>query len=260
MLFRKNIIKFVIIVATLGLLIFFNTLRVKLNDFILATSKPFLVFPHKVQDFLGWSWGALSKDEILQVLADNEKLRVSKFEYDRLEQEVISLKRILGFGDEKKIILRGARVLFHSYDLGKEFLIIDQGSEAFIARGSPVLDAYGVLVGFVNDVYGKSAKVEVASSPGVSFEAEVIPSKIRSLATGMGGLTLSLDLIPAGVVMRKGDFLVAIHKTTHSINNYLVGRVGLIKDKNAPFLEARASLLVRPEFLREVFVVVSTRL
>lgn len=197
-----------------------------------------------------------------------DKIKMLTFEEQKLEEENNRLRRALLFNKEPGLSMRGARVILYSRELGREYLIIDAGLNQGVLQDDWVINSERAFLGTVIEVGNSFSKISIASNPDSVFKAEVIPGNIPVISRGLGGRSLSLELIPKEAPIRRGDFVVATgwSKTTSPAPDLEPGRTGRfylilgevvnIEDsRNSLLKEARAVLLARPETLNEVFVV-----
>lgn len=225
-----------------------------LEEAVYWTLQPVMRNAKKLQGFAAALTSGVSGEEAEALRLENERLKVAVFEREALKEENATLRRALGFKETHDLEMEGARVRLFTKSLGKEFLIIDKGSEQGISEGGIVIDSEGVVVGVVKEAGRTYAKVSVAANPGLSFEVELIPGRAKALAKGIGNRTFSLELIPAGAPLRRGDF--AALATSGIPRPFLLGTVASVGARSsAAFQEARAVIIARPESLQNVFII-----
>ncbi len=137
-------------------------------------------------------FGGISRDDALGILRENQALKASLFEEEKLRDEVSRFHKALSFSEERKLTLLGARVLLFERDLGKEFFIIDRGKRTGVVENALALDENGMLVGVVVEANDGFSKVEIASNPGRTYEVGFFPGGGRALAKGIGGRSFSI--------------------------------------------------------------------
>ena len=265
---RKTFFKIVITVILFGVLIFFNNFWAikNIRNITVWIFEPLMGLAGATSKIFGGS--GLSREYALNLIQENHRLKTANLELEKLKEENSSLKKIFGFKEEQRISLRGADVILYAQEMGKELLIIDQGKKDGISEGDVVVDENKILVGFIREVGNDFSKVSIASNPGETFAAELLPGKVRVVAKGIGGRALSLEFIPADAVVRKGDFVtLASHGSTDarfptkSTYPFLLGEVvsNQLADTQV-FRLIKAAYLARPELLDKVFVVLSPAL
>ncbi|MBI3420702.1 MAG: rod shape-determining protein MreC [Candidatus Sungbacteria bacterium] len=194
-----------------------------------------------------------SAQQIDAMRQENERLSILVAQLQSMRRENEDLRAALDFKKRHSVGLQGADVLGRGNESGSEFLLIGQGQGAEVDKGALVVDAAGGLVGRVHESDSEFAKVIVASSPGQTFEASVIPIGIKTLARGIGGRTFSLELIPAHVSLRRGDF-VTIQTDARETPILLATVIATSTGGTSAFQEVKAILIARPELLDAVFV------
>ena len=175
------------------------------------------------------------------------------FELDRLRAENTRLKNLLGFKAEIKEVPRGARVLLYMQELGKEFLLIDQGMSSGIFEGMRVVDSQGFFVGTVRELGETTAKVVIGSNLQETHDGELLPLGVRVIVKGRGARTLALELVQSDLPVREGDFVTLFARDlSRSVMMAEVTRVR--REVSSAFQTVSAVLLARPDSLREVYL------
>lgn len=206
---------------------------------------------------LGAFTSGLPGEAIQELISENERLRAKEFYEEKLREENQSLQKVLGFKEAMQARLTGARVLLYTNESGRESLLVDQGADAGIKKGDIAIDDNQVLVGEVSETADRFSTVSIASNPAMRFPVTIIPTGAGALARGIGARTIALDLIPNETPIRRGDFVArSLSNITGRLHTVLVG---MVADEYAvssgAFVNARATLLARPELLDRVFVV-----
>ena len=240
-------------VILLGLLIFFNTSTVArlLHAQILNSMSPIV---RRLNMLRLWGNGStVSRGTDGGASVDQEKKRAGlNATIQELTKENDHLRSALGFKERNKIDLKGAMVLYYGRELGKEFLLIDQGGKDGVAKGDIVVDADGILVGAVKDVEDSFAKVGIAANADEVFDAQLLPAQVKAFAKGLGNRTFSLELLPQNAVIRTGDYVMARGDKA----SFLLGEVVRVETAGTgAFKEVRAVLASHPEREEEVFIV-----
>ena len=201
----------------------------------------------------------MGAEEARRLTEENQRLTAENFDYANLAREVESLEAALAFRDAAHQKLIGARVLAYTDEFGRESLLIDQGVDAGVKKGDVVVDAHKVLVGEVSDAGNNSSEVAVASNAGLTFSAILLPGGGNVLARGMGGRTLSIELIPRNTSIRRGDFVARATAGAGGRERSIAAGVivGEVSGAAGGFAAAHASLLARPETLDYVFIISS---
>lgn len=251
MISQKQFVKGLTAAILLGLLIFFSNVGVvrTIRGGILFIFRPLM----NLAEGLKSRSPQISKEFLPELINENQRLKAMVFDKERLEAENLILKKALGIKESIAPKMISARVLLHTQEFARELLIIDQGEQSGVAKGDLVVDANRLLVGVVAESESNISKVALATSPGQSFEAEILPLKIRVLAKGLGSRTFSLELIPSDAQIRKGDFVALAGRTSLLVGEVISSR----SVAGGVFQEARATLISRPEILGFVFIITS---
>lgn len=217
----------------------------------LAAIKPLIGIINQVRRIS--SRETLTGTEADSLIRENQRLKTENVEVKKLQAENEALKKVFSFRQDSGLTLKGARVLLHGREAGREFLLLDAGRNDGISQGDLVIDENRVFIGTVREAGDISAKVVVASSFGESIEVELLPSRLRVLAKGLGSHAFLLELIPADEIIRRGDaVLLASSKGRYP---FVIGEIVQEKPPSASaFYEVRAIHIARPEFLNQVFV------
>jgi len=235
-------------------LIFFNggTART-LNGAVIKAFTPFMNLSLQVSRFRGLVFGGLTAEEAKELILENQRFKARDFSVEKLKIENARLEKALGFKEKNKLNLAGARILMYSRELGKEFLLIDQGKESNIIVGDAVISHDNIFIGTIQESGNGFSKVKIASNREEALEGEVIPGETKVLIKGEGGRFFSFEFIPVESPIRRGDF-VAVRRGARKL--FLVGEITSIKKGgNTAFQEARGVSLISPESLQEIFVV-----
>lgn len=249
-LIRKNLLKIVPVLFLLGGMIFFSKFGL-IKSAREKTVKTFLLFFSAMRSPRLSS----SADGDREALLEEKDLQIRSLTFDlqKKERELSTIKTILGFKEESGVPLKGARVLFHGMEAGREFILIDQGSRQGVAIGALAVDDRHSLIGDVVETEDEYAKVDLASNPGKTFEVEIPRLNIRALVEGIGSRVFALKLIPRDVQIIKGDIVSLSAVQYRSI---LLGEVlSEPSESGGVFWNAKVISYARPEFTKIIFLI-----
>lgn len=180
-----------------------------------------------------------------------QELRLKLLSKDLLLKENKELKAILGRVSDQRAIL--ATVLSRPNNSPYDTLIIDIGKDKGIEKGDKVLVAGEIVVGTVGEVYARSSKVELYSSPGLTRDVVLGGSGIPATAKGKGVGNFEI-ILPRDVSVVLGDVV-----TIPDIDLTVLGSVLYIgKDPNSPFQTILVKSPVNFSELKWVEVVISS--
>jgi len=150
--------------------------------------------------------------------------RVYLIQSSVLQKENTELKTLL-LRHEKSGGVLGA-VLSKPYYSPYDTFVIDIGAVDGIEVGNIVLSGESLL-GIIDAIYKKTAKVKLFSSPRTEIEVIIGEEHIPALAHGLGGGSFQIKL-PHDIVVREGDAVFY-----PSLENFLIGVVEVVKSKQA---------------------------
>lgn len=233
---------------------------------------PFSYFLNKVATPV-WKTGNFIKNKtndlgyLLQskkrLLAENELLkeRLNEYEIQLLLQSVIldenkqlkeTLQRasdILADGEEFILAVILAKPNRSPYDT----LVIDLGRNSDIQKGDYVFARGDILIGQVEEVFSRSSKVKLFSTPGEKVDIVISGEDIYTTLIGRGGGNFEMTL-PRDVEIEEGTKVVL-----SGITPYLVATVGKINyDPRDTLQEILLTSPVNVQHLKFVQVLVST--
>jgi len=103
------------------------------------------------------------------------------------------------------------------------WLTIDQGLQAGIRPGMPVIVYGGVLIGRITDVYPKSARVMLLTNPESAVSAVTVTGGAQGVLRGEYGLGLLLDTVLQDASLQPADRLVTSGLGGEFPKNLLIG-------------------------------------
>lgn len=123
-----------------------------------------------------------------------------------IQKENEDLKALLGREEgENNLVL--AAVLVKPGISPFDVIIIDVGFDKGVKAGDRVLYEGSVAIGEVEEVYDKSSKIKMYSSPGEKFLTLVGDKSVQAEAEGLGGGNFSVKL-PRDIEVKEGDAAV----------------------------------------------------
>ncbi len=147
---------------------------------------------------------ALESSELSQLQAQLASTTALVADRNMLYQENLDLKARLGRDAGIQAIL--ADVLMRPPGTPYDTLLIDAGAAQGVATGQRVSAGGTTLIGTVTQVYATTARVELFSAPGQTYQAMLKGSVPLSVA-GQGGGSMMAE-VPAGTRAKPGDPVV----------------------------------------------------
>lgn len=120
-----------------------------------------------------------------------------------LEAENERLRRLLGAGESVGAPTLLARVLYESRDAFSRKLVLDQGQQAGVRPGQPVIDDRGV-VGQITRVFPLTSELTLLTDHDQSIAVQLLRNGLRGVVFGDGG-GLELRYMPVNVDVLEGD-------------------------------------------------------
>jgi len=126
------------------------------------------------------------------------------FTIKALEKENKTLRSLLGNTENKKIL---AGVIGRPGVLPYDLLMLDQGSNAGIAKGAPVFIGEDTIIGIIKSVTADTSLVEMITTDDFHSTVYIIGPDIYTNAVGIGGGQLRVG-VPQGITLQEGDLVV----------------------------------------------------
>lgn len=173
-----------------------------------------------------------------ELLAENKKLSAENDQLKSLSQAEKELRseneHLRGLSSGQAVAYRPilAKVLVRPNHLPYDELVIDMGTNAapWLKAGELVFADEKVLLGHVDAIDRRSAKIKLYSTGGMKIPVTVGQNAAPSIAEGLGAGNFSLTL-PRGIAIDIGDQV-----RTSIVGNYVLGYVAnIMKDPNDPF-------------------------
>ncbi len=191
---------------------------------------------------------------------ENAGLKAEQLRYSEILAENIRMRNLLKFKQGyTKFNLLGASVIARDYGTWMNTLMIDRGTDSGIKTYMPVIVPQGV-VGFVSEVYLKTARVQLVLDPRTTVGGIVQrpTSRVASMVSGNSGKqgVLSFINIAKEADVIKGDRVVTSGYGGVYPKGLLIGTVENVSDDlEKVSLDADIRPAVDFGHLEEVFVI-----
>ncbi len=155
-----------------------------------------------------------SLDTVEKLLNENAELKrqieenstnLSSIAY--IQKENSELRDMLGASSTTNFVV--APVIKRPPSLAYDEFVIDAGLDQGISTSSIIYAIGDVPLGKVINVFGKTSRVLLFSSPNVKHEVQIGPSYVGATATGRGGGQYEVEL-PRGLNVSVDDFVTAL--------------------------------------------------
>lgn len=253
---QKRIFTFALGCLLIFLILFFqNPLRSVFYGLSQPIQSQFFQLGKQSADFLK---GLFYFTEIVkvnqQLQQENIALLARLVETEELRKENQDLRAALGLGLGEQYKLLEADVF--SRDISQDFILINKGREQGLEPGMAVIDFYNVLIGRVDKVYQKQAKVILISNKAMKFSVEAEGKRIDGLAKGRGGGELILDLVPKETQLTPGALLTTAGFEDGLPRGRLVGKLTQVEKSDLfPFQKAKIEPLVEIDELSNLLII-----
>jgi len=151
---------------------------------------------------------------------------------------------------------KGAAVIGRDPSPFLRYIIINQGSNAGIRRGMPVVTHQG-LVGRVDAVISEAARIQLITDPASAINVRLKNSETEAILVGSITGDLSLDMISQDVTVEIGDVVLTSGLGGNYPPNIVVGQVVSVR-KRAYELFQQAAIQPVVDFSRLEIVLVIT--
>jgi rod shape-determining protein MreC len=145
-----------------------------------------------------------------RLVEENERLRRDAAEQAlraqqaaALEAENAQLRRLLGASESIGAPTLLARVLYESRDVFSRKLVLDQGQQAGVRPGQPVIDERGVL-GQITRVFPLTSELTLLTDRDQSIAVQLLRNGLRGVVFG-DGRALELRFMATNVDIQEGD-------------------------------------------------------
>jgi rod shape-determining protein MreC len=208
-----------------------------------------------------------SPGEVSQLRIENERL---KNENAQLRGQIIQLHEEQKGNEVLYALLRVARsrpdsnyvaamVVGRDANPFMRYILIDQGSDAGLRHGMPVLTAEG-LVGRIEAVTSNAARVQLITDPNSAVNVRLPGANTEAMLVGSVTGDLTIEMIPQGAQIQSGELILTSGLGGNYPSNILIGQVaGVRKLETALFQSASVQPAMDFQNLRAVLVVTDFR-
>ncbi len=176
---------------------------------------------------------------------ENTKLKLDVIDRNALNDENTKLKEIMSRKKDINTLL-GVVIARPGQSL-YDTLIVDVGHDHNLMVGAKVFVEGETLIGYVEEVYDKTAKVALYSAPGQIVEALSSPGDVPLSMKGRGGGNFEIEL-PRDIELSLGSSVVFA-----GIHPYVLGIVGDVTfDPRDPFQSVLVSLPINIQHIKFV--------
>ncbi len=240
----------VILVVVIGLLFGIGFLYKKTSSTMLGIARPLWslrsAFKEKIYSYrVHFSSKKELQKQVDMLRIENAQFKLAVVDRNALNDENTKLKEILNRKKDIQVLL--GVVLARPYQSLYDTLIVDVGRDHNLVVGAKVFVEGETLVGYVEEVYDKTAKVALYSAPGQVIDALSSPLDLPLSMKGRGGGNFEIEL-PRDVELAIGSSVVF-----PGIHPYILGIVGDVTfDPRDPFQTVLVSLPINIQNIKFV--------
>lgn len=185
----------------------------------------------------------------------------------QLEAELVTLQEQASEADALRALLGAARqqpenrylvaqVIGRDTNPFLHYLILDEGSDAGVRRGMPVVNEKG-LVGRVTEVSATASKVQLIIDPNSVINARIQASRAEGVLIGQSTGGLQMIYIPQDITVTVGDLVVTSGLGGGFPPEILIGRVVSVHKRDYELYQT-AVIEPRNDFTRLEIVLIIT--
>jgi rod shape-determining protein MreC len=196
------------------------------------------------------------REENEKIIRENMFLeaQLASLKDEKKENEL--LRNQLGLIPKEKYELLGSFVIGQDMQESGAWINVDKGSFDGVEVGMPVIVSQGILVGRVEEVYPKSSKILLLTSPQSSVNAVDLETGSRGIVKGSFGLGVYMDMITQSDVINVGDSIVTSGLGGNFPKGLLIGKITEVKlSQDKLFQQALISPSARYPRLEAVFII-----
>ena len=146
-------------------------------------------------------------EEIERLTSQKTALEKEILTFDYLRSENEELKSLLSRDDNKKFIL--ASIVSRPPQSPYDVIIIDAGTVDGTELGMKVIAYSNIIIGHITEVFSKSSKVILISSPGEETNVFIENAKAAAVSVGLGGGNMEIK-IPSSIQVSSGDAIMTM--------------------------------------------------
>lgn len=173
-----------------------------------------------------------------------------------MSAENVRLRELLNSSDLVDESVRVAEIIGVDPDPARHEIIINHGADQGVEKGTPVLDAEG-LMGQVIDVGPLTSRALLITDATHAIPVQVNRNGVRAIAVGSGSLDkLVLTYVPDTADIVEGDLLISSGLGRRFPEGYPVAKISLVEHHpGLPFAVIEAKPTARLDRSRHVLIV-----
>jgi rod shape-determining protein MreC len=200
------------------------------------------------------------KEENVHLKAENVKHVAEGALLSDIQKENDELRKELSLPLRKRFNMISATVIAKDAANRGKWIVIAAGSLDGVSKGMAVVAVPGVMIGVIDEVYPKSARVMLLSHPESAIPGRIAGQNTRGIVRGEHALGMRFGMVSQTDTMQNGDFVVTDNLEEKIPSGLLIGTAQSVgPSPDHLFLEASIVLSFRVESLRFVSVIITER-
>ncbi len=190
-----------------------------------------------------WSSEKNRDAKIDTLMAERAAFAIQLSQYRFAEEENKTLRQLLKFREERQETVITSRVIARKTDPGTFVVFLDRGTRDGVRVGMPVVTANGILVGKIHSVHATLAEAVFLPDPRFRAASTFVDNiGTTGVVRGEGGVSIILDLIPAGYDLKRGTLVSTSGLESGVSRGYIIGGVDQFMNNENDQLFKRASI------------------
>jgi rod shape-determining protein MreC len=179
------------------------------------------------------------RDRNAQLERANQDLLTENARLIGLQSENDALKSLLNFTQENPAYqYQTAAVIGRDPSPYVRFMTINAGSREGLRTDMPVVTAGGTLIGRIDQVSLRSAKVQLLNDPSSAVNVKLQTSGVTGLAVGQSGGLLRMQYIPLDAKLSPNDIVLTSGLGGNLPRGLVVGQVTAIEKRDVDLFQS----------------------
>jgi rod shape-determining protein MreC len=265
--FSSKLIKFFLVLAVCGLLIFLNPKGIlsPVRNIFMTLAYPFekifYITSKKVEstaNFLSSISDLRTENE--RLIKENAQMEATLVSLTEEKRENESLRQQLDLLPKKKFDLEGGSIIGQDPQKLGSWLMIDKGQTEGIVQGMPVIVSDGIIVGKIGEVNINNSRIDLLSSSSSLVNAVDLDTNAKGIVRGEFGLGAILDMVAQTDVLNVGDEVITSGLGGDMPRGLLIGRIQEIRTtQDKLFQQALITPKVKYSSLETAYVIKNSK-
>ena len=199
--------------------------------------------------------GSLYRDN-QQLLTRVRELEAAQARADDCARDNTALRTELDLAQRRTFAADAANVIMRDTLGGRQWIMIDKGSQSGVTLGAPVVTRGDILIGRIGEVHASTARVDLLTHPSSVITIVGSRSGAQAIARGNHGLAMIVEDIPKDARVENGEPFVTSHLADRMPAGLAVGVIqNIAPSADSLFQTGILTPAIAPQDLTTVFVV-----